>query len=593
MRETVADFLLARLREWGISRIYGYPGDGINGILGALGRADNKPEFIQARHETNAAFMACGHAKFTGELGVCLATSGPGAIQLLNGLYDAKLDHQPVLAILGHPPRIALGGQQQQEIDLATLFKDVAHEFLQTCMIPEQLPALIDRAVRVALSERTVTALIFPADVQELRVIRRAPRGFKATPTTVGYTAPRLLPDEEELDRAADVLNAGRRVAILAGQGARGAAELVVETADVLGAGIAKALLGKDVLPDDLPMVTGSIGLLGTRPSYELMTGCDTLLIVGSNLPYPHFLPKPGKARGVQIDIDARLIGLRHPMEVQIVADARETLKRLLPKLKRKEPRKWRDKIERSVRDWWKLVESRAGDPAHPLNPQLVFWELSERLPKDALLTCDSGTAATWYAQYVRIRRGVRGSVSGTLASMGCAVPYAIAAKFAHPERPVIAMVGDGAMQMNGINELLTVAKYWRRWKDPRLIVLVLNNGDLNMVTWEMRAMMGDPKFQPSQDLPEMNYAKYADLIGLRGYRLDKPGDVGAVWDHALADDKPVVIDAVTDPSVPPLPPHVTFDEAKSLMSALLRGDPDAGDIVRHSFRAKIREFIR
>jgi pyruvate dehydrogenase (quinone) len=591
MSETCADFLLERLRDWGVDRIYGYPGDGINGIMGALNRAGNRPEFIQARHEEMAAFMACGHAKFTGELGVCLATSGPGAIHLLNGLYDAKLDHQPVLAIVGQQARMSLGGSYQQEVDLVSLFKDVAHEYVHMMTTPEQLPELVDRAVRIALAERTVTCLIVPNDVQGLKAVHHLPRKHGVVPGGVGWASSRLLPVEEEIERAARVLNEGRRVAMLVGQGAAGAADEVIETAEQLGAGVAKALLGKDVIADDLSFVTGSIGLLGTRPSYTMMMECDTLLMVGSSFPYSEFLPEPGKARGVQIDIDGRMIGIRYPMEAHLVGDAKRTLRALLPRLERKSERGWRQQIEDEVQEWWKIVEARAMQPAEPLNPQRVFWELSPRLPDDCILSSDSGSAANWFARDVKIRRGMKASLCGNLASMGPGVPYAIAAKFTHPDRVAIALVGDGAMQMNGMAELLTIQKYWRQWEDPRLVILVLHNNDLNQVTWEMRAMEGDTRFEASQQLPDFPYARFAEMLGLKGIRVDAPEDVGAAWDEALSADRPVVLEAVTDPNVPPLPPHITFDQAKAMLSALLKGDPDRAQIVRSSFRGKLEEF--
>ncbi len=493
MTELVADFILDRLRAWGVHRIYGYPGDGINAMLGALDRADGDPQFIQVRHEEMAAFMACGHAKYTGEVGVCLATSGPGAIHLLNGLYDAKLDHAPVVAIVGQQGRAALGGTYQQEVDLHTLFKDVAHEFVETAMVPSQIRHLIDRAVRIATDQRTVTCLILPNDVGSLKAVEAPPHEHGTVHSSVGYSRPRVVPAQEELLRASEILNAGERVAMLIGQGASGASAEVVETAERLGAGVAKALLGKDVLPDDLPFVTGSIGLLGTKPSWDLMQDCDTLLVVGSSFPYSEFLPPEGTARGVQIDIDGRLIGIRYPMEVNLIGDAKETLQALLPYLARKGYRGWRDRIEKDVRDWWQLMERRAMQDADPLNPQRVFHELSPRLPDGCILAADSGSAANWYARDIKIRPGMKGSLSGTLATMGCGVPYAIAAKFAFPDRVAIALIGDGAFQMNGMNELITVARHWQGWSDPRLIVLVLNNRDLNQVTWEQRALEGDP----------------------------------------------------------------------------------------------------
>ncbi len=592
MAKTVADFILERLSDWGVDRIYGYPGDGINGLLGALDRNDDRIDFVQARHEEMAAFMACGHAKWTGEVGVCLATSGPGAIHLLNGLYDAKLDHQPVVAIVGQQDSMALGGNYQQEVDLVSLFKDVAHQYVTMVTTPEQVRHAIDRAVRIAAAERTVTCLIVPNDVQGEDAVEKPPHVHGSVHSSLGYSRPRVLPRDTDLRAAAEVLNAGERVAMLVGQGALGASREVREVAELLGAGVAKALLGRAVLPDDLPYVTGSIGLLGTKPSWDLMQDADTLLMVGSSFPYSEFLPQEGQVRGVQIDIDAKMIGIRHPMEVHLVGDAAETLRALVPHLTRKQDRSWQKRIEGEVERWWKIVEARAMQDADPINPQRVFWELSSRLPDDCILSSDSGSAANWFARDLRLREGMKASLSGTLATMGPGVPYAIAAKFCFPDRPAIALVGDGAMQMNGSAELVTAAKYWERWSDPRLIVLVLNNGDLNQVTWEQRVLQGDPKYPGTQQIPDFPYARYAELIGFRGIRVSQPDEVGSAWDEALASDRPVVLEAVTDPTVPPLPPHIKVDQAKALASALFKGDEDAWRIVRRSFAGKVEEFV-
>ena len=573
---TVGDYLLERLRLWGVQRVYGYPGDGINGIMGAFGRAKDRLQFVQARHEELAAFMACAHAKFTGEVGVCLATSGPGAIHLLNGLYDAKLDHQPVLAIVGQAKQTAMGGDYQQEVDLLTLFKDVASEFVHMATHPAQVRHLVDRAMRIALDRRTVTCIIFPNDVQELPAVRTPPHKHGTVHSGIGYTAVAGAPNPNELKHAAEVLNAGSRVAMLVGAGALHATDEVIEVAETLGAGVAKALLGKAAVPDDLPFVTGSIGLLGTTPSWEMMTSCDTLLMVGSGFPYSEFLPEEGQARGVQIDIDGRMLSLRYPMDVNLVGDSKETLRALLPLLLRKHDRSWRSRIEKSVARWWQVLEARAMNEAQPINPQRVFWELSPRLPDNCILTCDSGSAANWYARDLKMRRGMMASLSGGLATMGPAVPYAIAAKFAHPHRHVIALLGDGAMQMNGMNGLITIARLWREWQDPRLTVMVLNNGDLNQVTWEQRVMQGDPKFEDSQIVPEFPYAEFARLIGLGGIRVERPQDIGPAWERALAAERPTVVEMVTDPNVPPLPPHITFEQAKGYLSALINRDPDS-----------------
>jgi pyruvate dehydrogenase (quinone) len=592
MSQTASDFLVSRLYEWGVRRVFGYPGDGINGVVGALDRAKDKVAFVQVRHEEMAAFMACAHAKFTGEVGVCMATSGPGAIHLLNGLYDALLDHQPVVAIVGQQATVSLGADFQQEVDLAALFKDVARHYVQMASSPDQIRHLVDRAVRIAQAERTVTCIILPNDVQEMDAVLEPPRRHGATYTGVGYSPPLVIPTETDLQQAAAVLNEGKRVAILVGAGALDAAEEVAEVADVLGAGVAKALLGKAVLPDDLPYVTGSIGLLGTRPSWDMMMECDTLLMVGSGFPYSEFLPKPGQARGVQIDIKPRMLSLRYPMEVNLCGSSRETLQLLFPLLRRKVDRSWREKIEGWISDWWKVLEARAMNDADPINPQRVFWELSPRVPDHCILTVDSGSSTGWFARDVKIRHGMMASVSGGLASMGCGVPYAIAAKFAHPDRPVIALVGDGAMQMNGINGLITIEKYWRQWSDPRLIIMVLDNRDLNQVTWEQRAFAGDPKFMGSQELPEFPYARYAELLGFTGIVMRKPEDVGAGWDEALAADRPVLIEAHTDPEVPPLPPHITFEQAKAYAQSMVKGDPGGWHMVKQSVKDLVESYV-
>ncbi|TDH60889.1 thiamine pyrophosphate-requiring protein [Dankookia rubra] len=580
MSKTVGDFFWQRLHDWGVRRVFGYPGDGINGLLGALNRfGTDKIDFVQVRHEEMAAFMASAHAKFTGELGVCLATSGPGASHLITGLYDARLDHQPVLAIAGQQARAALGGHYQQELDLLSMFKDVAGEFVQQASTPPQVRHLVDRAVRIAKAERRVTALIFPNDLQD-EAYEEPPRKHGTVHSGVGYAAPKVVPYEADLRRAAEVLNAGKRVAILVGAGALHATEEVIATADWMQAGVAKALLGKAALPDDLPWVTGSIGLLGTRPSWDLMMNCDTLLMIGSGFPYSEFLPKEGQARGVQIDIEPEMLSLRYPMEVSLVGDSAETLRALLPMLQKKAGGSWRKDIEDGVRDWWKTLEARAMHSADPVNPQRVVWELSPRVPERAIITSDSGSCANWFARDLRIRRGMMCSLSGGLASMGAAVPYAIAAKIAHPDRPVIALVGDGAMQMNNMAELITVAKYWQGWADKRWVCCVFNNEDLNQVTWEQRVQEGDPKFEATQRIPNVPYHRFAELIGLRGIYVDNPDRLGPAWEDALNADRPVVLEVKTDPNVPPLPPHITLEQMKKFTSNLLSPDPEERSVL-------------
>jgi pyruvate dehydrogenase (quinone) len=587
----VADYLLSRLKEWGVERVFAYPGDGINGILAAWGRAGDQPMFVQARHEEMAAFEAVGYAKFTGRFGVCMATSGPGAIHLLNGLYDAKLDHVPVVAIVGQTAQSAMGGSYQQEVDLISLYKDVASEYVQMVTVPEQLPNVLDRAIRIALAERAPTAIIIPSDVQGLEY--SAPtHAFKMVPSSLGIDWPTVVPDDAAIRRAADILNAGEKVAILAGTGARAARAEVEQIADLLGAGVAKPLLGKDVLSDELPYVTGSIGLLGTRPSYEMMMDCDTLLTIGSNFPYTQFLPAFGQARAVQIDIDGKYIGMRYPYEVNLVGDAGATLRALLPLVRRKQDRSWRESIEDKVSRWWEVMRAEAMVDADPINPMRLFHELSPLLPDNAIIAADSGSSANWYARQLQFRGDMRGSLSGTLATMGPGVPYGIGAKFGHPERPVVVFAGDGAMQMNGLAELITIKHYWRQWTDPRLIVAVLHNNDLNQVTWEMRAMEGAPSFLPSQSLPDVDYAAFAASLGLHGVTVDKPGQITGAWQQALAADRPTVLDVHTDPDVPPIPPHSTYEQMKDAAGALLKGDSSRWGIIREGAKTKIQEFL-
>ncbi|WP_280401499.1 thiamine pyrophosphate-requiring protein [Nocardia carnea] len=587
----VGDYVLQRLREWGVDQVFGYPGDGINGLVAAFGRAENRPRFVQSRHEEMSAFQATGFAKFSGKVGVCTATSGPGAIHLLNGLYDAKLDHVPVVALVGQTARSAMGGSYQQEVDLQSLFKDVASDYLVEVNVASQLPNALDRAFRTAMARRAPTVVILPADLQE-ETYHPPEHAFKQVPSSPPSSQhTTLTPPADEVERAAEVLNAGSKVAMLIGQGARGAAAEVREVAELTGAGIAKALLGKDVLSDELPFVTGSIGLLGTRPSYELMRDCDTLLIVGSNFPYSQFLPEFGQARAVQIDIDGAMIGMRYPTEVNLVGDAAATLRQLIPLLRRQADRSWRDTVEENVARWWETVGHQAALEAKPINPMRVVTELSERIPENAVVTADSGSSTNWYARCLRFRGEMRGSLSGTLATMGPGVPYAIGAKFAHPDRPVIALVGDGAMQMNGLGELMTIARYQHLWSDPRLIVCVFHNNDLNQVTWELRAMGGAPKFTESQDLPDVPYADLAHEMGLEGIAIDHPDDIGGMWDRALAMRSPTVLDVRCDPEVPPIPPHATYEQIKDLGKSLLRGDPDAFHLVVQGAKAKAQEF--
>jgi pyruvate dehydrogenase (quinone) len=594
MSKMVSDFLIERLSNWGVKKIFGYPGDGINGIMGAMGRAEDSPhkiKFIQVRHEENAAFMACGFAKFTGEVGVCMATSGPGAIHLLNGLYDAKMDHQPVVAIVGQQARTALGGHYQQEVDLISLFKDVAGDYVHMCSDPMQTRHLVDRAMRIAQSEQTVTCIIFPNDVQELPFVEPA-RAHGTIHSALGYNRPSVIPDNNHLAQAADILNEGKKVAILVGAGALAAAKQVKIVAELLGSGVAKALLGKAVLPDDLPYVTGSIGLLGTKPSYDMMMECDTLLMIGSSFPYAEYLPPEGQARGVQIDISGKMLGIRYPMELCLQGGSKETLNALIPLLKRKEDRSWQESIIKNIEHWWKVLEARSNDSADPINPQQVFWELSKRLPDQCIISADSGSTAAWFARDLKIRDGMKASLSGNLATMCPGMPYAIAAKFAYPDRMPICLIGDGAFQMLGMNGMITIAKYWKEWIDPRLMIVVLNNRDLNMVTWEQRALVGDPRFDASQDVPDFAYAEYAKMLGLDGIKVDDPTKVGDALDWAFDAKRPVLVEAYTDPSVPMLPPHINIKQMKLFTSAMLSGDSKAWDAIKQTYKDAVDNYF-
>ena len=590
MSQTVGDFVVERLHAWGVRKIFGYPGDGINGVLGGLQRAEGKIEFIQARHEEMAAFMASAYAKFSGELGVCLSTSGPGASHLLTGLYDAKADHQPVLAIVGQQARTALGAHYQQEVDLQAMFADVA-DYVQTAMAPAQVRHMIDRGIRSAVGSRSITALVFPNDLQDLPY-EDPPRKHGAVLSGVGYAKPKVVPYEADLKQAAAVLNEGKKVAMLVGAGTLQATDEVIAVAEKLGAGVAKALLGKAAVPDDLAWVTGTIGLLGTEASYKMMQECDTFFMIGSGFPYAEFLPKEGQARGVQIDIKPDMLSIRYPMEVNLVGDSAETLKALLPLLQQKSDHAWRTKVEGWVKDSWKTLENRAMAKANPVNPQRVAWELSPRIPDRAIITSDSGSCANWYGRDLKMRRGMMASLSGGLASMGAAVPYAIAAKFAHPDRPVISLVGDGAMQMNNMAELITVQKYWRDWSNPKWVVCVFNNEDLNQVTWEQRVMEGDPKFEATQTIPNFPYHKFGELLGFKGIYVDDPAKMAAAWDEALAADRPVVLEVKTDPEVPPLPPHIQLQQARSFMTTLVKGDSREGNILVDTARQVLSSIL-
>ncbi|GIJ23777.1 thiamine pyrophosphate-requiring protein [Micromonospora lutea] len=590
---TVADHIVQRLACWGVRRYFGFPGDGINGMTSALQRTTEQVQFVQVRHEETAGFAASAHVKYGGgPLGAVLVTSGPGAIHALNGLYDAKLDHQPVVALVGHTALTAEGGGYYQEVDLLALYKDVAAAFLAQLDHPSQVRHLVDRACRTALARRTVTALVLPLDVQDLPAVPNPPHahGFYHT-SSVPSSGP-TVPPEADVRRAAEVLGSGERVAMLVGQGALGAENEVREVAHRLGAGVATALLGFTAVDHREPWVTGAIGLLGTRPSWQLMNECDRLLIVGSNMPYSEFYPPPGQAPAVQIDHDGTQLGLRYPTEVNLTGDAAPTLRALLAALgPGPGPTGWRQTIAGATAAWRQSQRKLAEQSADPVNPQLLFASLSERLPDDVMLAVDCGTTTAWYARHVKVRPGMLASLSGTLLSMGGAMPYALAAKFAHPDRPLVALIGDGAMQMNGVNELITVAKYWQSWADPRFVVLVLNNRDLAFVSWEQRSSEGAPMFPDSQQLPDIAYHRWGEVLGMRGELIDHPDQVADVWQRALNADCPTVINALVDPAELMMPPHFTVDQARNTAAAVLRGDTDWAGIIRRGIPSVLTTY--
>ncbi len=579
--QLVADAIVERLQAWGVGRIFGYSGDGINAFMEALNRADGAVQFVQARHEENAALMAVGHAKYAGGVGVVTSTQGPGAVHLLNGLYDAKLDSVPVVAIIGQQSRSVLGSAYMQEIDLLTLFRDVAAQYAGQVNSPEQVQLVIDRAFRTALQTKSPCVVIIPHDVQQ----QPAPEleqehGIVVTAPT--WRPARVRPYDEDLRQAADILNAGQRVALLVGQGAKGAQDEVVRIAAKLGAGITTSLLGKPYVDESLPNAAGTMGHLGTSASAFLMSQCDTLLIVGSNDPWTEFYPPPGAARAVQIDIDGRKIGNRYPIECGLVGDAAETLTALTALLEEREPGGWQADVEQQVSAWRALAEERAMTPADPVNPERVIRELNPHLPANAQVAVDVGSCVYWYARQLRLPRGVPAHLSGTLATMGCSIPYGIAAKLSAPDRPVVAISGDGAMQMAGLAELVTVSGLWKNWTDPRFVICVLNNGDLAEVTWEQREMEGQPRFDQSQSLPEFPYARYAELLGLGGIRVDEPETLGDAWALAFASDRPVLIEVLTDANVPLLPPFPAGEAKLEPMRKGLAEEGASGQPARH-----------
>src|SRR5918992_748956 len=583
MAETAADVLIDTLLEWGVRVVFGLPGDGINGIMEALRKRQEQIRFIQVRHEEAAAFMACAYAKFTGRLGVCLATSGPGGLHLLNGLYDAKLDGQPVLALTGLPYHDLIGTHTQQDVELDKVFADVA-KYNVRVMSPEHVESVAHLACRTALAYNGVSHIAFPVDLQDAPVKHKGSKRNIPGHTSDLFARSARLPAEEDLRRAAEILSVGKKVAILAGRGALGATDELEQVADILGAPIVKALLGKAAVPDDSPFTTGTIGLLGTRPSQDVIESCDTLLMVGTSFPYIEFLPKPGEARGVQIELDPTRIGLRYPVEVGLVGDSRRTLQALLPMLQRHDNRKFLEKAQRGMAEWWALMEERGTRPDVPMKPQVVAWELGKRLRDDAIVCSDSGTIATWWARQIRAKRGQMYSLSGTLASMANGLSYAMAAQAAYPDRQVIAFVGDGGFSML-MAEFVNCVKY----KLPVKVVIV-NNSSLGMIKWEQMVFLGNPEY--GCELQQIDFAAFARACGATGVTVEDPAQCGAVLDQALASPGPVVVDAIVDPFVPPMPPKVTVEQAAKFGESLAKGTPNRDKIALTVLSDKVRELI-
>ncbi|RWZ51521.1 thiamine pyrophosphate-requiring protein [Labedella phragmitis] len=578
---TVSDALVERLGAWGIDRVFGYSGDGINGVLAAIRRAGTI-EFVQARHEENAAFMATGHAKYGGGVGVMLSTQGPGAIHLLNGLYDAKLDHVPVVAIIGQQHSSVLGSGYMQEVDLQVLFSDVAAQFLSLVSSPDQVPMVIDRAFRSALATRSPAVVIVPHDVQSSPA-PQLPHEHGVIVTSPRFTPSRPRPEASELDAAAAILDAGERIAFLVGRGASGARDDVTALAERLGAGVTTSLLGKPFVDEHHELVAGTMGHLGTVASGHVLTECDTLVIVGSHDPWTEFYPAPGQARAIQIDTDARVIGDRYPVEVGLVGDAAETLQALIDRVGER-IRPWTTTVREHVENGRRVSAERAAVPADPVNPEAVVRALDERLPADALVAIDVGSPVYWYARQLHLPRGVDAHLSGTLASMGCGVPYGLAAKLLTPERPIVVLAGDGGMQMTGLTELATIASRWPTWSDPRFVIAVFDNHDLAEVSWEQREMEGEPRFRASQALPSVPFADVANLLGLGGECVSTPEALDGAWERAFAADRPYVLDIRTDPAVPLIPPLSQAGEKLEGMRRSLEAERAAGG--EHAERA-------
>lgn len=594
MATTVSDFVIGRIREWGVSRIFGFPGDGIGAFDGALGQAERDGgglEYIRPTHEEICALMATAYAKFTGEVGVCAATSSPGAFHLLNGLYDAKMDNQPVVAIVGQQGLSSLGTFTQQESNLERAVSDVA-VYTQTVVSPKQAQAVVDTAFRMARVRLGPAVVILPHDVQSMEMPELAPENWVSRSSAVAPSTS-IAPPREDILKAAEIINAGSRVTFLVGHGSQGATDEVLTAAELCGAGIITALRAKQVISSDVPFHTQQLGLLGSRPSMDQIAGCDTLVLLGTNYPYAQFMPKSGQARGIQVDLKPEQMGLRYPTELNLWGDVRETLAALIPHLEDKTDKSWQQGIVESMKEWESEMEAEAMVSYDDgVNPRRVYHELNKRLPPRAIVTADAGSTADWYGHHIRLREGMLGDLSGRLASMLAAMPYATAAKFAHPERPVICTIGDGAFQMLGMNELITIKKYMQRWENPQLIIMILHNDDLTQVSWEMRTEDANPVWSTSQDVESVDYAGYAELLGFKGIRVKDDDEVAGAWDAAFAHRGITVIDAYTSKNVPPLPPKVAFEFAKNTGMALLKGDPDASGVIRDTAKSVVTEGV-
>jgi pyruvate dehydrogenase (quinone) len=581
---TVADMIVERLIDWGVEVIFGLPGDGVDGLFEALRTHADKLKFIQVRHEEAAAFAACGYAKFTGRLGVCIATSGPGGIHLLNGLYDAKCDGQPVLAITGHTFHDLIGTGFQQDVDLDKLFMDVA-AYNQRIMGPAHVYNALDEAIRVALAHHTVAHITIPKDIQEWKSsdAKRSDMNVKHHSRNI-YVASHPHPPHQLLQQAADIVNNSSKPVILVGRGALGCGEQITELADTIAAPVIKALLGKAVIPDDSPFTTGGIGLLGTAPSQDAMEECDSLLIVGSSFPYLDFYPKPGQAKCVQVDLDSTRIGLRYPADVGLVGDSQAVLQSLIPLLQRRKERKFLETSQKRMEKWRELMNERGTRQDMPMKPQVVTYNLNKLLDDNAIISSDSGTIATWSARYIDIRGDMKFSLSGTLATMANGLPYSIGAAVAYPGRQVVCIVGDGGFTML-MGEMATLVKY----KLPVKVIIIKNNA-LGQIKWEQMVLDGNPEF--GVDLQPIDFAKYAEAAGAVGYTITDPKDAESTLRKALAHDGPVVVEAVVDKNEPPLPGHVKLNQAVHFAEALARGERDAGKILKTVTEDRLREVI-